>query len=339
MQARTLLGLINWLLALLFNDHANPTIVCAAGMQANAYGPIVGQKANPATELLADRDCGRYCTTVRLTTIAESSTEVLSPARLNTPVQSPEMFDKDVLISARTLTIGGREYVRDRNEHKIKYSGPYVHEPLSGPRTFRLLRIHPGAYTEVISVEMYEANPGESPSFDALSYTWNLDPTWSVSKGKTVADKKREQRHILCNGRTLHITMNLYHALTEFRRTKSESPIWADQVCINQQDNVEEGTLNKSREWALTFLESLPDERIARTLSTYCITIGLAESLKIDRQLEIMAAAFDSGPPLEVTVRSSILETQGPEAEVRPEYYAAGLVGSDAQTAQGTDVN
>ncbi|EGP82492.1 uncharacterized protein MYCGRDRAFT_97261 [Zymoseptoria tritici IPO323] len=223
------------------------------------------------------------------------------------------MFDKDVLISARTLTIGGREYVRDRNEHKIKYSGPYVHEPLSGPRTFRLLRIHPGAYTEVISVEMYEANPGESPSFDALSYTWNLDPTWSVSKGKTVADKKREQRHILCNGRTLHITMNLYHALTEFRRTKSESPIWADQ--------------------------SLPDERIARTLSTYCITIGLAESLKIDRQLEIMAAAFDSGPPLEVTVRSSILETQGPEAEVRPEYYAAGLVGSDAQTAQGTDVN
>lgn len=159
----------------------------------------------------------------------------------------------------------------------------YTYKALSGPRNFRLLRILPGADTNVVSVEMHEVSLDDKPIFDALSYTWNLDPTYSFSKGASVEVEKWEKRPILCNGLTLHITMNLYHALIQFRRMKLELPIWADQVCINQQDDNEKpaqlvimteiyetastvliwlGTLSRPRNWALDFIEDLPEHPI-----------------------------------------------------------------------------
>lgn len=101
---------------------------------------------------------------------------------------------------------------------------------------------------------------------------------------------KGEQRPVLCNGKTVHISMNLYLALLEFRRMKYESPLWSDQICINQQDNLEKipqlaimaqlyasastviiwlDTLSTVRSLALDFVESLPDNpvRVARTSS------------------------------------------------------------------------
>jgi hypothetical protein len=75
--------------------------------------------------------------------------------------------------------------------------------------------------------------------------------------------------------------MNLYHALTELRRQKFQSPLWADQICINQQDREEKiaqlgimvdvfgaatrvtiwlGKLSMYRSSALDFMEGLTDE-------------------------------------------------------------------------------
>lgn len=119
------------------------------------------------------------------------------------------------------------------------------------------------------------------PLFEALSYTWDLDRQWKTIKFEFVEDQEKEERPILCNGKTHHVTMNLYHALTELRRQKLETPLWADQICINQHDSDEKiaqlgimvdvyrsasrvtiwlGKLSLVRSNALDFMDRLTDE-------------------------------------------------------------------------------
>lgn len=56
----------------------------------------------------------------------------------------------------------------------------------------------------------------------------------SSSKGKP------ELRSIICNGRVLRVTNNLYHALRELPRQKRKL-WWIDAICINQMDDIEKG--------------------------------------------------------------------------------------------------
>lgn len=119
------------------------------------------------------------------------------------------------------------------------------------------------------------------PLFEALSYTWDLDRQWKTIKFEFVEDQEKEERPILCNGKTHHVTMNLYNALTELRRQKLETPLWADQICINQHDSDEKiaqlgimvdvyrsasrvtiwlGKLSLVRSNALDFMDRLTDE-------------------------------------------------------------------------------
>jgi hypothetical protein len=135
----------------------------------------------------------------------------------------------------------------------------------------------------VVSCDVFEERLDAKPSFDALSYTWDLDPEWDTFKFDFVRDKKKEERPILCNGKTHHVTMNLYHALTELRRRHWPLPIWADQICIDQNNSTEKNAqlaimidiyrsaacvniwLGKSTmvlNNAVDFMESLPEEAI-----------------------------------------------------------------------------
>lgn len=156
-----------------------------------------------------------------------------------------------------------------------------MYEKLSGPKFIRVLRIHPGDDTDVVSCDVFEVDLDSKPSFEALSYTWDLDPQWSTFKFEFVEDKEKEERPILCNGKTHHVTMNLYHALTELRRQNLITPLWADQICINQHDSDEKiaqlgimvdvyrsasrvtiwlGKLSLVRSNALDFMDKLTDE-------------------------------------------------------------------------------
>ncbi|KAF1998437.1 hypothetical protein P154DRAFT_439291, partial [Amniculicola lignicola CBS 123094] len=132
-------------------------------------------------------------------------------------------------VSAKTLSLGGKQFVRNRNEKKIKFEEGFAYTPFSGPRCIRLLKIHEGDDTDVVSCDVFEVDLDQAPSFEALSYTWDLDPQWDTFQFEYVPDKAREERPILCNGKTCHVTMNLYHVLTELRRQKFQSPLWADQ--------------------------------------------------------------------------------------------------------------
>lgn len=171
------------------------------------------------------------------------------------------------------------------------------------------MRIHDGADTDVVACDVFEVSLDKEPVFEALSYTWDLDPEWSTLKFDVIEDKKKEERPILCNGKTYHVTMNLYHALTEFRRRKWPQPIWADQICINQNDHEEKiaqlaimvdiyrsaayvniwlGKLTMVLNNAIDFIESLPDELVSSAQPTQ---IGQASTTP--EPLAAMARTFD----------------------------------------------
>ncbi|OTA86022.1 hypothetical protein M434DRAFT_51030, partial [Hypoxylon sp. CO27-5] len=65
-----------------------------------------------------------------------------------------------------------------------------------------------------------------SPSYEAISYVWG-DPLDKVD--------------ITCNGKTLAITAGLEVVLRHFRSPTEKKILWADAVCINQNDNDERG--------------------------------------------------------------------------------------------------
>ncbi|KAK0100170.1 hypothetical protein ONS95_008508 [Cadophora gregata] len=95
---------------------------------------------------------------------------------------------------------------------------------------FRLLRILPassdvGSERTLLRCSIFHSNLIEPPEFRALSYCWG-DP--NITKA------------IELDGQPFHVTTNLYSALRELR-AQGYDVIWADAVCINQNDIFERG--------------------------------------------------------------------------------------------------
>ncbi|KAF2652979.1 HET-domain-containing protein [Lophiostoma macrostomum CBS 122681] len=88
---------------------------------------------------------------------------------------------------------------------------------------FRLLRILPRKMT-TIKCEILHASLDDPPDYIALSYTWG-DP--------------QDTRRIILDGHTLSVSSSLHGALEALRQTKETTLVWADALCINQQDRSE----------------------------------------------------------------------------------------------------
>jgi len=100
----------------------------------------------------------------------------------------------------------------------------YTYTPIGNSGPCRLLTLLPGQGAEPLMGEISIARSDYTPEYTALSYVWG-DLTLSES--------------LTCSGRTLHITRSLKAALHGIRRSTSPLTIWADQLCINQQDIIE----------------------------------------------------------------------------------------------------
>ncbi|KAK1754088.1 heterokaryon incompatibility protein [Echria macrotheca] len=85
---------------------------------------------------------------------------------------------------------------------------------------FRLLRVHPKKMS-TISCEMFHAPLVNAPPYIAISYTWG-DP--------------RVTRLIRVGAVELAVTTSLYGALDALRSPQEPVTLWADALCINQQD-------------------------------------------------------------------------------------------------------
>ncbi|KAI8217951.1 Heterokaryon incompatibility protein 6, OR allele [Colletotrichum sp. SAR 10_77] len=88
-------------------------------------------------------------------------------------------------------------------------------------RCIRVLVIQPGAGSDPIAANLREASIDDPPSFHALSYVWG-DPS--------------QRGDIRCQGQQVSVTKSLFDALLHFRLPTEEVLIWADALCINQDD-------------------------------------------------------------------------------------------------------
>ena len=101
---------------------------------------------------------------------------------------------------------------------------PYTYTPLPQGEAFRYLVLEPGGPKDALHCSIRTSKITDA-DYEAISYVW----------GTEVRD-----HDIICDGRLLKITKNLHDALTRLREDDPRV-LWADSICINQQ-NVEEKT-------------------------------------------------------------------------------------------------
>ncbi|EXJ66909.1 uncharacterized protein A1O5_10104 [Cladophialophora psammophila CBS 110553] len=105
----------------------------------------------------------------------------------------------------------------------------YTYKPLEKGSFIRLLRLHPGHGKEELKGELKRVSLELTKSrypFTALSYVWgnSLKP-FVLSIGDYA----------------LRITASLYFALKRLREEKRSVLLWADAICIDQENDVEKG--------------------------------------------------------------------------------------------------
>jgi hypothetical protein len=94
---------------------------------------------------------------------------------------------------------------------------------LSG-RTIRLLQLEAGRGDDQIRCRLVVKPLGNHVIYNALSYTWG---------------EQKENRTIFCDEKRLKIGENLYQALWQLRQDGRTELLWADAMCINQEDDTE----------------------------------------------------------------------------------------------------
>lgn len=106
----------------------------------------------------------------------------------------------------------------------------YQYQPLTSCSHIRLIRFDLSSAfdNDIVSIQLIDTPLLESPSFEALSYTWG---------------DKIEGTSIRIGGHVLNITPNLYRFLKRLRGDEQAkgytATYWADQICINQEDIAE----------------------------------------------------------------------------------------------------
>ncbi|KAH7395426.1 heterokaryon incompatibility protein-domain-containing protein [Cadophora sp. MPI-SDFR-AT-0126] len=100
----------------------------------------------------------------------------------------------------------------------------YTHIP--NENTIRILTLFPGLPNTRLEGRLEFANLADSPKYEAISYVWG-DPT--------------RCDEISIDGTSLRLTQSISDALQRIRHEDKPRIVWADQVCINQDDLTERG--------------------------------------------------------------------------------------------------
>jgi hypothetical protein len=104
-------------------------------------------------------------------------------------------------------------------------SGTYIYDKLPRGDVFRYLILEPGVEEEPLRCSLHTATMSET-QFEAISYVWG--------------SSNRDQ-DILCDGDIMKITTNLSKVLRRVRLLNAPRKLWADSICINQDDWEEKG--------------------------------------------------------------------------------------------------
>ncbi|EWY85773.1 hypothetical protein FOYG_12880 [Fusarium oxysporum NRRL 32931] len=155
---------------------------------------------------------------------------------------------------------------------------PYASLPTTS--SIRLLEVKPGNPSEMLQCSLQTVDLADNPKYNALSYTWELDPpsfpyelrylsqkvpnfSKVVTSGvDTVnhainrlmvrsrsepadpnaksAENSTDRDKILCDGKGVYVKSNLYQALLQLRKARP-GLYWIDAICINQSNLAELG--------------------------------------------------------------------------------------------------
>jgi hypothetical protein len=100
--------------------------------------------------------------------------------------------------------------------------------PLANPREqIRLLHFRPGSDDDDIYANVEVCDLDSAPAFNAISYTWGVEPPHEVIKIDDVPVKVRP---------------NCHYALWQARLHSPGSRVWLDAICIDQSDLVEKAS-------------------------------------------------------------------------------------------------
>lgn len=101
---------------------------------------------------------------------------------------------------------------------------PYRYEHFRDSYSIRILTLEPGVGDEPLVGSLKFENLDFSPEYEAISYVWGTEGRCS---------------EILIDGRVLPLTRSIEGALRRMRHASSRRRLWADQICINQDDIAE----------------------------------------------------------------------------------------------------
>ena len=93
------------------------------------------------------------------------------------------------------------------------------------PGAFRYLILNPGVREDPLTCSLHTSFIGET-RYESVSYVWGTD---------------QRDHNILCDGKILKITPNLYKVLQRVRLPDVPRNLWADSICINQENLQEKG--------------------------------------------------------------------------------------------------
>lgn len=97
----------------------------------------------------------------------------------------------------------------------------YQYSPLRPAGQIRLLKLYAGTEADELSGELVHTSLDEKPTFTALSYAWG---------------NPHPRRAMYCSGFKVEIGPSLHSALQHLRLPARDTFVWADALCINQQD-------------------------------------------------------------------------------------------------------
>jgi hypothetical protein len=105
----------------------------------------------------------------------------------------------------------------------------YKYKPLRDGQHIRILTLDPGKPDDPLKGKLEFVHIAHSGRYEPLSYVWGKAEHCHQI---TIRDDKGD-------GGRLKLTDSLYGALRQIRHTDLERRLWADQICINQEDTEE----------------------------------------------------------------------------------------------------
>ncbi|KAL6864448.1 heterokaryon incompatibility domain-containing protein [Trichoderma novae-zelandiae] len=118
---------------------------------------------------------------------------------------------------------------RPRQSLHIPEDQRYIYKPIKGTKSVRFLILQPGSGSDPLvgSLQLGSLDPADAaqlPPYEAISYVWGT------------GDRLFTLR---CDGAILPLTQSIRDALVRVRLPDRARRLWADQICINQDDVAE----------------------------------------------------------------------------------------------------